>query len=130
MQGEAIIDLMLVKELSKMRLDVKILAKGKPYQNDITYKEARKLGFNNYGTLISTRTDSEGVMECLVPKDIIKLLEKTDLILAKGVANFESFYYKRPQKPTFNIFSTKYDVISDIVGTKIGETAVFYTKPY
>lgn len=128
--GEAAIDLLLVKELSKMGLDIKILAKGKPYQNDVTYEEAKKLGFNSYGSLISTKTDSEGIIEELVPKNIIKLLKKTDLIIAKGVANLESFYYKKPQKPTFNILATKCEVISNIIGTKIGETvAFFYVKP-
>lgn len=124
--GEAVIDLLLVKELSKMGLCVKILAKGKPYQNDATYEEAKKLGFNNYGTLISTRTDSEGIIEGCVPKNIVKLLEKTDLIIAKGVANFESIYYKKPQKPTFNVLATKCEVMSDIIGTKLGETAAFF----
>jgi len=128
--GEAPIDLLLVKELSKMGISIKILAKGKPYQNGITYDEAIKLGFANYGSLISTETDSEGIIEGLVPDHIVELLERTDLIIAKGVANFESIYYKRPKTPSFHILATKCEVMSKIVGTKLGETAAFFlAKP-
>jgi uncharacterized protein with ATP-grasp and redox domains len=129
--GEASVDLLLVKELSKMGINIKILAKGKPYQNDITYDEAIKLGFNNYGSLISTETDSEGIIEGLVPDHVVKLLERTDLIIAKGVANFESIYYKRLEIPSFHILATKCEVMSKIIGTKLGETAAFFlVKPH
>lgn len=124
--GEALVDLVLIEELWKMGLSIKIIAKGKPYQNDVTYSEAKKLGFEEYGELISTRNDSVGLISGLVSKSVLKKMNETDLIIAKGMANFESFCYESPEKPTFSLLVAKCEPVANAAGIKQGEAAAFF----
>ncbi|RLI99605.1 MAG: hypothetical protein DRP08_07040, partial [Candidatus Aenigmatarchaeota archaeon] len=58
--GEAIFDLALLKELTKINEDIIVMARGKPYQNDITVDEARKLGFGKYAVILDSGKDFAG----------------------------------------------------------------------
>lgn len=128
--GEAVIDLIFVEELANFNIKLKIIAKGKPYQNDTTYEEAKELGFSKYGELISTNSDSVGLIRGLVPQRVLNIINSSDLIIAKGMANFESFIYKKPKAPTFSLLVAKCEPVARAANVKPGEAAMFFlVKP-
>ncbi|MEM0076959.1 MAG: ARMT1-like domain-containing protein [Thermoproteota archaeon] len=128
--GEAIIDLIFVEELTNFNVKLKIIAKGKPYQNDTTYEEAKKLGFGKYGKLISTNSDSVGLIGGMVPQKVLDIINSSDLIIAKGMANFESFTYERPKVPTFSLLVAKCEPVAKAANVKPGDAAMFFVvKP-
>lgn len=99
--GEAIYDLLLIKELREMGNIVVGLVKDYPgFQNDITIKDALEWKFyevlnelHTYGCLCSTiHIDS-------VDKDILDLIERSNLIIAKGMSHFEYLSDLKLEKP-------------------------------
>ena len=124
--GEAVIDLIFVEELAHFNIKLKIVAKGKPYQNDTTYEEARQLGFHKYGELVSTKSDSVGLIRGMVPQKILRFINSSDLIIAKGMANFESFTYEKPKSPTFSLLVAKCEPVAKVANVKPGEAAMFF----
>ena len=90
--GEAVIDLMLLRELKRLNksLEIKVIAKSKPFQNDLTVDEAYELGFHRYGKILGTGSDAGGIIRGMVNKKVTRILEKAELVLAKGMANYES----------------------------------------
>ncbi|MGB9758454.1 MAG: damage-control phosphatase ARMT1 family protein [Thermoproteota archaeon] len=124
--GEAVIDLIFVEELARFNIKLKIVAKGKPYQNDITYEEAKELGFHKYGELVSTGSDSVGLIRGMVPRKVLSIINSSDLIIAKGMANFESFTYEKPRAPTFSLLVAKCEPVAKVANVKPGEAAMFF----
>lgn len=124
--GEAWLDSLLIREIRRMGIEVKIVVKGAPYQNDITYKEALKYGFDKLGELVSTGSDFPGVVPGYVSEEAIGSLTWADLIISKGMANYEAFLTAPPPKPVFIMLVAKCNVIARSVGVKKGEAAAFF----
>ncbi|AKG38185.1 hypothetical protein MA03_01245 [Infirmifilum uzonense] len=126
--GEALLDTLLIREIKRMGVELKIVVKGKPYQNDITYKEALEYGFNSLGEVVSTGSDFPGVIPGYVSEEAVKALEWADVIISKGMANYEAFLLKPPSKPVFIMLVAKCEVIARAVGVQKGEAVAFFLQ--
>lgn len=92
--GEAVYDMLLIKELREIGNEVYALVKEDPgFQNDLTVSDLKYIDVSNainefysYGNCASTiHLDS-------VNKDILDLINKSNLIIAKGMSHFEYLY--------------------------------------
>ncbi len=126
--GEAVFDSLLLREISGMGLEIKIVVKGEPYQNDITYHEALEYGLNELGEVISTGSDFPGILPGYVSGETLDALRWADVIISKGMANYETFLIQPPEKPTFIMLVAKCDPIAQSIGIKRGEAAAFYLR--
>ncbi|MEZ0346727.1 MAG: ARMT1-like domain-containing protein [Infirmifilum sp.] len=126
--GEAVIDRILAEELNRMGIEVRLIVKGDPYQNDITYKEAIEYEFNKVGEVVSTGSDFPGVVPGYVSQEAVDTLNWADIVIAKGMANYEAFRMKLPEKPVFIMLVAKCDVIARSVGVSKGEAAAFFLQ--
>ncbi len=127
--GEAVFDKLFLEEISKINIELVIVAKDKPYQNDITYDEALGLGLNKYGKLIGTGGDA-GPIPGMASDELLNELNEADLIIAKGMANFEAFIKYPPNKPSFHMLVAKCVPVASMAGVNPGEAAAFfYIKP-
>ncbi|MEM1508942.1 MAG: ARMT1-like domain-containing protein [Thermofilaceae archaeon] len=126
--GEGLIDLEIIKLLSSIGLKVTVLAKSLPYQNDVTVEEAVALGFADYANVIGTGTDSAGPLPGEISDEALKALEKCDLVIAKGMAAFESFEEWRFDKPVLHIFRAKCLPVASTVGVSVGEGVIFIRR--
>ncbi|OYT30751.1 MAG: hypothetical protein B6U94_05510 [Thermofilum sp. ex4484_79] len=90
--GEALFDLLLVEFLAEnVSADIIVVAKGKPYQNDVTYNEALKLGFQEYAKVLSTESDAAGPIKGFISDRVLEEISNADLVISKGMANYETF---------------------------------------
>lgn len=124
--GEVIFDALVMEELRRMGLELYIVVRGKPYQNDVVYEEALQIGLDKLGTLISSATDFPGVVPGFVSEEAVKALRRADLVISKGMANFESFLLSPPPKPTFIVLTAKCVPTAVAAGVKPGEAAAFF----
>ncbi|MEM4791228.1 MAG: ARMT1-like domain-containing protein [Thermofilum sp.] len=124
--GEALFDALVMEELRRMGLELFIVARGKPYQNDVTYEEALQMGLDRLGTLISSGTDFPGVVPGFVSSEAVEALRRADVVISKGMANFESFLLSQPPKPTFIVLTAKCLPIAAAAGVRPGEAAAFF----
>jgi len=105
--GEAVFDKLLVEELVRYGIEVIVIAKSGTYQNDVTYEEAIELGFNEIAHVVGTGSDYGGPLPDALSEEAKRVLNSVDLIVAKGMANYESFLYSPPPRPVFHLFKAK-----------------------
>lgn len=104
-------------------------AKEKPMLNDMTAKELKELGFEKYGTIISTGSDCFGLHEEEVSKKFKKILKNADLIIAKGQAYME-FFGEYNFRNVFNILRVKYPIVWNNFRLELGQNVVMSSERY
>lgn len=92
--GEIVLDKLFIEIIQKHFPDLEITAivRGKPIYNDVTMEDAKTVGLDQVVTTIGNGTDFPGTQLDFLPKDVLKIVDEADLILAKGQGNFESLY--------------------------------------
>ncbi len=92
--GEIVFDKILCKELKKFnsKIFLTVVVKGKPIISDATMEDAKKLKFNEVcDKILTTGCFAIGLDFEKIPSDLKKALDKADLIICKGMANYEAF---------------------------------------
>ncbi|KYK20902.1 hypothetical protein AYK24_03455 [Thermoplasmatales archaeon SG8-52-4] len=92
--GEIVFDKILCKELKKFNKNIYItvVVKGEPIISDATMEDVKKLKFNEVcDEILTTGCFAIGLDFKKIPSDLKKALDKADLILCKGMANYEAF---------------------------------------
>jgi len=91
--GEIYFDLPLYEYIRNRSRRTVLVVKGGPSLNDLTRSELRLAGIEDkLGEVADTGTEGAGVDWDHVSKEFLGLVEAADLILAKGMANFETIY--------------------------------------
>ena len=92
--GEIVFDKMLCGEIKKFNPDIflTLVVKGKDVLSDATMDNALELGFEEVvDEILTTGGFTVGVDFENLPKKLENTLRKTDLIICKGMANYEAF---------------------------------------
>ncbi len=129
--GEIAFDKLFIRELLGIGKKVVVAIKGDPVANDATMDDARKVGLQELDIeLISTGSNALGVMIEEISEEFKEKLEKSELIIAKGQANWETFtYYKDFFKvPIFLILRVKCLPIAKFLGVDVGDNAIQLLK--
>jgi uncharacterized protein with ATP-grasp and redox domains len=113
--GEIVFDRLLIERLRDMRAHVTVAVRGAPILNDATLEDARMLGLDTLADHLTTTT--RGVTELglnpdLVPADLGDAIGRATLIIAKGMANYESLSDMRDMPPVAYLMSVKCDPIA------------------
>lgn len=87
--GEIILDHILMDEIRGAGTKVFIGAKSKPVQDDVTVEMAEKLGTGRFGKIIPSG-EMVGLSLDEAPNEIKSKLEGADLVISKGMGNFET----------------------------------------
>lgn len=89
--GEIVMDKLLLVQLSERWPDVKItvMVRGGPILNDATAEDAEQVGLNGMFGVVGNGTAIPGTWIPELPEDRRKLLESSDVIIAKGQGNME-----------------------------------------
>ena len=114
--GEIVFDLLLVEVLLARGLDVTGVVKGGPVINDATFEDARQVGLTERIRVISNGSDDVGTWLPGCSEEFHGEMERTDLILSKGQANFETLYLEQPD--AFYLFQAKCDVLASVIGVE------------
>jgi len=115
--GEIVFDKALLEELpSTVRKTIAV--KSGPIINDATVEDALKVGLDRVARIITTGSDDLGVNQDRCSPEFLSELDKADLVLAKGHANFETL--NELKKGVFFLLKAKCDIVARELGVKTG----------
>ncbi len=118
--GEHVFDKLLIEMIKKHypHVEVYYFVRGKPIINDVTIKEAQIL--SNCAHIIDTGAETPGYDLSEVNMESKAIFERADIVLAKGMGNFESLYLAA-ERSVYYLFVVKCNVVAQAIGKEIQE---------
>ncbi|MBR4504242.1 MAG: DUF89 family protein [Candidatus Methanomethylophilaceae archaeon] len=124
--GESQLDRILIRELRKNGKHVIGVVRGKPIFNDVTKYDAERSGLAmDLDEIYDTGKFYVGVDWENIPEDTKNAVLSSDLIIMKGMANYESASEKTLSVPVIHILRAKCVPVAKSVGVPQGTNAVF-----
>lgn len=120
--GEAAFDVPLLSRLGRDGKRVWIGVKGGPVIDDLTGEEAVRLGLSDFGEIVPNGNRGVGTDLSLCSRTFRGRIERSDLILSKGQANFETLFGR--VRNAFFLFRCKCPVVSRALGRPEGDLVV------
>lgn len=121
--GEVIFDKMFCEELRKNGSHVTIVVKEKPMLNDVTVKEAAEIRLEDAADVVYHAGGGAqlGAHPPYFPPEVRDAVDHATLIIAKGLANYESLTEYSLRPPIAYLLMVKCDAVGRDVGAKKGE---------
>ena len=125
--GEIVFDIVLVQTLQRLypNLHVTYGVRGGNAQNDATREDAAFVGMDRVTTVIDSGSSIPGTDIRYCSKDFLKAMHESDVILAKGMGNFETL--SGTDIPIYYLFICKCNRLAEIVGKPL-YTGVLYKE--
>ncbi len=115
--GEIAFDTLVVEELRRLGAHVAVAVKGGPSLNDAVMRDAEEVGMTEAADeVITTGTDAIGVRLDESPDWFLERFYSADLIIAKGMANWETLTETPAPCPLMYLFRTKCEPVARAVG--------------
>jgi len=124
--GEVVFDKILCRELKKAypKINLTLVVKGEKILSDATMEDAIDLGFDEVvDKILTTGCFAVGLDFDKLPKELEKALKDSDLIICKGMANYEAFS-ETNYKPIAYLMRTKCNAIATSIGVPINISAI------
>ena len=124
--GEIVFDKIMCKELKRFNpnIFITLVVKGEPIISDATMKDAEELKFKEVvDEILTTGCFAIGVDFKKRPASLKKALKKTDLIICKGIANYEAFS-ETDYNPIAYLLRTKCTAIANSMNLPLNINAV------
>ena len=116
--GEVFFDIPFFQYITNQAENTVLIVKGSPTLNDLTRAEIEKENLASYFVDIAdTGTEGVGIDWDLTSKAFRDLVSAADLIVSKGMANFETVYPKRLSAHVFFLLKSKCSPIQNYLGT-------------
>ena len=119
--GEIFFDIPLYDYLKHHCRQIFLVVKGGPSLNDLTRTELHSAELtDNFDAVADTGTDGAGIDWDRVSMEFLDLVASADLIVSKGMANFETLYPKSISAPSFYLFKVKCEPIQNFIQAPVG----------
>jgi hypothetical protein len=106
--GEIYFDLPLYEYIRERAGRTVLVVKGGPSMDDLTRAELKSAKLEEkFDEVVDTGTDGVGIDWNRVSREFLELFEAADLVLVKGMANFENVYPRDPSPPVFLLLKLK-----------------------
>jgi uncharacterized protein with ATP-grasp and redox domains len=114
--GEIVFDKLLCRELKKFGVHLTVVVKGEPILTDATVADAEELGLSDVcDEVLDTNAFAVGLNFDKISPELKERLGSADLIISKGMGNFEVFSEK-DYKPIAYLMRTKCKPVADALG--------------
>ncbi len=116
--GEIVFDKILCRELKKFNPDIflTVVLKGENILSDATIKDALDIELDKeVNQMLTTGCFAVGINFEKLPSDVLDLLDKSDIILSKGMGNYEAFS-DTDYRPIAYLLRTKCKAIANSLG--------------
>jgi uncharacterized protein with ATP-grasp and redox domains len=114
--GEIYFDIPLFDYLKQHCRQIYLVVKGGPSLNDLTRVELHSAQLEDrFENVADTGTDGAGIDWDNVSPEFLELFDSADLIISKGMANFETLYPKSIPAPIFYILKVKCEPIQTYI---------------
>lgn len=126
--GEIVFDKLLLKKIKQdYNVTITLALKESPILNDAMVEDALNLKLDEYANIISTGAASVGVVEEYISDELKELMEKSDLIISKGMGNYEGLTEMNISTPVYFLLNTKCQVISNEIGVPLKSNVIIKT---
>ncbi len=116
--GEIVFDTLLLEKLKEYDVHLTVVVKKDPILTDATEEDALKYGIDEIADQLETTGGfAVGVDFGILPEKVKEKLERADLIIAKGMANWESFS-ETDYSPIAFLTRTKCEPVADSMGVR------------
>lgn len=127
--GEAGFDLLLMEELKSMGLKVEAVVKESPVLNDALIEDAVFFGIDKVVDRLSTTGGDEvGLILEKAPTQLLKAYQSADLVIAKGMGNYETLTEYLAKPPVLHVLKAKCTTIAKSLNIPLGSLAVKLRK--
>jgi uncharacterized protein with ATP-grasp and redox domains len=114
--GEIYFDIPLYDYLKQHCRQLYLVVKGGPALNDLTRAELQSANLQDrFDAVADTGTDGAGIDWDHVSMEFLDLFASADLIISKGMANFETLYPKSIPAASFYLFKVKCEPIQNYI---------------
>ncbi len=120
--GEHIFDgymIELFKELDPHK-SYTFAPRSKPIINDLSYDEALSSPVADVARIVDSGVDTPGLEIERADDDFLQLLSRADLVIAKGMGNYESLA-ARAGRPVYHLLKVKCNVVAQDIRAHIGD---------
>lgn len=122
--GEDVLDALLVREIRALGPKVVGVVKGRAVLTDVTMDDVRRSGvIEEFDEVISTGMFAVGVDVHRMGDRLRREMEDADIIISKGMANFESLS-DAPFRPIAFLMKAKCRPVAEAVGAREGDNVV------
>lgn len=119
--GEVVLDRLLVEEIKRLGGKVSFVVRGRPVLSDATIEDARFAGIHEVADEILTNGEGAiGVIEEELPEVTRERMESADVIIAKGMANYECLSEGSFDSIAF-LLKAKCEPVARDIGVRIGD---------
>ena len=120
--GEHIFDYMFIEVLKELypKMEIYYLVRGNPIINDVTIKEAKEAGFDKLCHLVDSGVNTPGFAYSRANKNVKKLFDKADLVISKGMGNYECLSPTHRKNICF-LLKVKCGVVANSLNRDIGD---------
>lgn len=116
--GEIVFDKLLCREIKKFDIHLTLVVRGEPILTDATIEEVNEFGFDEVvDDVLTTGCFAVGVDFEKLPEELAKALQSADLIISKGMANYETFS-ETEYKPIAHLLRTKCEPVAEDMGLR------------
>jgi uncharacterized protein with ATP-grasp and redox domains len=123
--GEIVFDKILIEKIKEYDVEVTVAMKEKPILNDACIEDALKIGLDKISVLVSTGTDSIGIIQDDVSPEFMEIFNKSDMVIAKGLGNYEGLgEMDLKEKPVFCLLNAKCKPVAREIGVELGDNIV------
>ena len=115
--GESQFDKLLIREIQRMGVRVVGVVRGERILNDVTMEDAERIGLDNIlDRTVSTGTFAVGAVLSKAKDDLKEELDRADMMICKGMANYESLSDQDAGMPKVFILRTKCGPVARSLG--------------
>jgi uncharacterized protein with ATP-grasp and redox domains len=120
--GEHVFDKIMMEKFFDFnpKINIFYVTRGKPIINDVTVYDAKAIDIDEIAQIVDSGVDAPGFVFDRANEETKKLFNEVDLILAKGMGNFECMESLKDER-VFFLFKVKCSVVADEIGKKIGD---------
>lgn len=122
--GEIVFDKILIEKLKEYDVNVTLALKEEPILNDACIEDALQIGLDEAASLISIGTDSIGIIFDEVSREFGERFEDADLIIGKGLGNYEGLSEMKINKAVFCLLNAKCKPVARDIGVNRGDNVV------
>jgi len=120
--GEHIFDYVFIETLQELYPNAVIyyMVRGRPIINDVTLKEAKEAGFDSLCNLVDSGVNTPGFDYARANEESQKLYDSVDLVISKGMGNFESLSPTHRENVCF-LLKVKCNVVANFLDKEVGD---------
>jgi len=127
--GEIVFDVILIEEIRRIGPSVTVAVKEEPALNDATLVDADQVGLRRIADVITTGTDTLGLLLEEASAELKRRITGCDLLVVKGMANYETLSDQRMSVPMAFLLMAKCDPIVADLGVKKGSAIAKLIRP-